>query len=124
MLHIFYTVLIGCLGVFNQTILMLSLKYDEAFKISLIKTTDLLFVFILQYFLLGIQTNINNLIGVLLIGSSTLIIFTFKYFNDNYTLSLANQPQLLPTDNQSNQIDLSQKKRKSSLIKKIIFIQF
>ena len=126
MLSIFYTCLIGCMGCFNQSILMLSLKYEEAFKISLIKTTDMLFVFVLQYFLLGIQTNTNNLIGVFLIGSSTLIIFTFKYFNDKYTLSLAKaSKQLSLAPPNTNSIDLNQNKlRKTSLVKKIIFIQF
>ena len=51
----------------------------------MIKTVDLFFIFILQYFLLNIETNMNNLIGVLLIALSTFIVFGFKYFNDLYT---------------------------------------
>jgi hypothetical protein len=112
------------MGCFNQAILMLSLKYEEAFKISLLKTSDMLFVFILQYFLLGIQTNANNLIGVFLIGSSTLIIFAFKYFDDKYALSLEKAKQLSLASSHNNSIDLNQNKSKTSLVKKIIFIKF
>lgn len=111
MLHIFYTVIISCFGVLNQTFLVLSLKYEDAFKISMIKTVDLFFIFILQYFLLNIETNMNNLIGVLLIALSTFIVFGFKYFNDLYTAE---------KNVQINQTG----KNKTNLFKRIIFIKF
>lgn len=64
----------------------------------------------MQYFLLGIDTNSNNIIGVCLIVLSTFIVFGFKYFNDLY---LAQQK------NNNNQ-----NRKEKSLFKKLIFIQF
>jgi drug/metabolite transporter (DMT)-like permease len=77
-------VLVGALsGILAQIMLNWSLKYEETFKISIILTTDIVFVFLLQYFLLDIKVDFYETLGAGLIVLGTLIIIGFKFFETN-----------------------------------------
>jgi hypothetical protein len=98
----------------NQIIFNLSLQYEDASKISIIKTTELFFIFLMQYFFLDIKTDYLNMIGAFLILTSTLIIILYKILDqieaEKRKFRLKNQQ-----DNQSKFI---------KLIKNILFFKF
>jgi drug/metabolite transporter (DMT)-like permease len=81
-LHLLYILFSGLLGSLGQIFTYLSLKYEDASKVAVIKTSNLFFIFVLQYFLLDIVTNFYSMIGAALIVSSTIIIFAFKFLDE------------------------------------------
>jgi len=72
-------------GVLSQIFMNISLKYDEASRISVVRTTDVFFTFILQIFVLGIIANFLSIIGALLILTGTFMVMLYgiadKKFN-------------------------------------------
>ena len=114
--HLFYVCIVGVIGSFNQIVFNLALKYEDAFKISLVKTADLFIVLIMQYFLLDININYLNLIGISLIVSSTLFILAYKHFDDLYWAR--NEDQI------DNKLKGNYQDSKENLLKKILFYKF
>ena len=86
--HLFYAILVGLIGSLNQIILNLSLQYEEASKISIIKTSDLFFVFLMQYLFLGIKSDCLNVIGALLIIFSSFLIMIYRLIDENNSRKL------------------------------------
>lgn len=82
-------------GLMSQVFMNLSLKYEEASKVSLLRTTDLLFVFLLQYFLLDIFSNYYSIIGSMMIFVATLLVMLFKFvdqrMNNSFVISNNNR---------------------------------
>ena len=113
-LHLFYSILVGMIASCNQIIFNLSLQYEDASKISIIKTTELFFIFLMQYFFLNIKTDYLNMIGAFLILTSTLIIILYKIFDQ-----IEDEKRKFRTKNQQD----SQSKI-IKLIKNILFFKF
>jgi drug/metabolite transporter (DMT)-like permease len=90
-------------GVLSQVLFNLALKYEEASKVSIIRSTDLFFIFILQvllfhfkcclfavqivtyilyfklkFFILDIYSNLFSLIGAVLIFTASVLIMVYK----------------------------------------------
>ena len=65
-------------GVLSQIFWIISLKYEEPSKISILKTADLLFTFLLQYYLLNIEANVYSICGACLIAAGTVMVMLFK----------------------------------------------
>ena len=61
-----------------QLIWIISNKYEDASKISMYRTTDLLFTFLFQYFFLGIESNELSILGSIFIASGVLVITLMK----------------------------------------------
>jgi drug/metabolite transporter (DMT)-like permease len=80
--HLLIVCLVALLGTLNQVILNLSLKYEDASKVAVIRTTDLFFSFLFQYLILNITSELLNIIGALLILSSTLLILVYKFLDE------------------------------------------
>jgi hypothetical protein len=98
----------------NQIIFNLSLQYEDASKISIIKTTELFFIFLMQYFFLNIKTDYLNMIGAFLILTSTLIIILYKIFDQIESEKIKFQTN---DKNQYQSIVIK-------LVKKILFFKF
>jgi drug/metabolite transporter (DMT)-like permease len=79
--HLMYSVLSGLVGTTYQMMFSLCLKYEDASKFSIIKTSDLFFIFILQYLLLGIKSNLFKIVGGVLIFLSGAGVLTIKIFD-------------------------------------------
>jgi drug/metabolite transporter (DMT)-like permease len=68
-------------GILSQVLMSLSLVYEDASKMTLFKSADLFFVFILQYIIVNIKTNMYSQIGAFLIFVGILTIMIFKIFD-------------------------------------------
>ena len=77
-LQLFYVIIGGIIGVMSQILLNFSLKYEDASKIAIIRTLDVLLTFFLQYLFLNISIDIFSLIGSCSILLGTFIILSFK----------------------------------------------
>ena len=76
--QIFYAAIAAVSGILQ--IIFQIVKYEEAQKVAIIVSTDLVFGFILQYFFLNITSDIYGIIGSLLIIGSTLLITFYKLY--------------------------------------------
>lgn len=62
----------------------MSIKFDDPSRISMYKTAELLLMFILQYYLLGIKPqNYFNIIGATLITVGMILIMGMKLYEKN-----------------------------------------
>ena len=86
-LQIFFSLMSGMSGVLSQIAKVTAYKYEDASKISIIRSTDLFFTYIFQYFFLNISTNVYSGIGALLIILGTLLILVYKMIETNLTKS-------------------------------------
>jgi drug/metabolite transporter (DMT)-like permease len=79
----------GLSGTCALIFLNLALKNEDATKIGMIKTSGVLFSFILQYFLLNIHIDYIGLIGAVCLVSSSISIMIFK-LNQNSLINSKN----------------------------------
>jgi len=79
MLQVFYSFFSAVVGLAAQICLSLALKYEEASKIAIIKTTDLIFTFIFQSYLVNIEKDYLSSIGAYLILLGAFLVFVFKF---------------------------------------------
>ncbi len=67
---------------FSQIIWIISLKLEDASKISMYRSTDLMLTFITQYFFLGIESDYLKILGAVLISAGIVLTMGFKLIND------------------------------------------
>jgi drug/metabolite transporter (DMT)-like permease len=79
--HLAYSILAAIFGTVYQMMFSLCLKYEDASKFTIIKTSDLFFIFVMQYFLLNIKSNMFKVIGGVLIFLSGAGILSVKIFD-------------------------------------------
>lgn len=82
--EIFYSFCGGLLSVIGLICLNKALKHEAAAKIVMLRTTGVLFSFMLQYFILDVNTDILGLIGAFLIIMGTVQIMIIKLNADSY----------------------------------------
>ena len=68
----------GVFGVLFQIFLNVALKYEEASKVSMIGSTNLLFTFLFQFLILSINVDLFSTVGALMIFFATLLIIFFQ----------------------------------------------
>ena len=73
-----FSLLSAICGTFSQIFMNISLNYEDASKVSLFRSTDVFFAFILQYFFLNIHSNMLSIIGALLILTGPVLILVYK----------------------------------------------
>lgn len=89
----------------GQVLLNIALRYEDATKIAITRTTDVLFSCILQYFLLDILIDAISALGALaiMVGSFSILLFKLletKYdrfcenYYENLVLSNTTEPML------------------------------
>lgn len=98
-------------GIFSNALMSISLEYEEASKMTLFKSSDLFFVFILQYLILGIKLNMYSKIGALLIFLGILTIMAFRILDKR-------------NDRLSSALLMNGMVMEQSLFKKILFFKF
>lgn len=81
-LHLFYTVCAAFVGVLGQVFLNLSLKYEDTSKLSLVKTVDVFFAFILQKIFLGIEEDWYTVAGAITIVGGAFLILLLKVIDN------------------------------------------
>lgn len=75
----------GCISVSYQILMNLAVQLEDASKVSILKSTDLLFIYLLQYYLLDIQSNFLNNLGAVFIFIGALSIMAFKIVDKKHT---------------------------------------
>jgi drug/metabolite transporter (DMT)-like permease len=81
--QILFSVLSALCGIASQICLNFALNYEDASKVSILKTNDLLFAFVLQFFVLNIKPNLLSSIGALLILTGSFSIIAYKIIENN-----------------------------------------
>lgn len=76
--QIFYSLMSASCGVVSQICINLSLKHEDASKVTIIRSTDIFFTYIFQFFFLNITTNLYSAIGACLIVFGTVLILLYK----------------------------------------------
>ena len=94
--NLFYAVLAGVITSVNQIVFNMSLELEDASKISIIKATEIFFIFVMQYTFLNIKTDLLNTIGAILILSSTFIIIIYKILDQRYSTDPKNSKSKKP----------------------------
>ena len=102
----------GLFGVFSQIAMNFALKYDDTTKVSMFRSTDLLFSFIFQYVLLNISVNLFSVLGACLIFFATIFLIIFQIL-EKY---LSSKDKVLATKNKDQS--------KNSFVKKFLFFKF
>lgn len=106
-------------GILSQVLMSLSLEYEDAGKMTLFKSADLFFVFILQYIIVNIKTNMYSQIGAFLIFIGILTIMIFKIFDkrNDKKKSMINQQN-------ANNLNKKITVLKQNFLTKLIFFKF
>ena len=72
----------GCLGgilaVLGHVLLNISLQYEDATKVSIVRTVDVVFSFIFQFIILNIKADWISILGALMILLSTFVVLFYK----------------------------------------------
>lgn len=81
--HIWYSIGAALSGSIAIYFINLSFNYEDASRIAIVKTIDVFFSFLLQYFILGIQYDLLGIIGASLILAGTFLIILFKLIENH-----------------------------------------
>ncbi|CAF0810789.1 unnamed protein product [Brachionus calyciflorus] len=121
-------ILSGLVGLFAQVCINLAVITEDVTKVSLVKSSDLFFSFILQYFLLDIHSNLYSVSGALLILASVTMVMIYKIIDQKFTEKhkeyFAIKQFNYSNKNNQGQRALSENIVKPSLFKKILFHKF
>lgn len=111
MLQVFYSFFSAVVGLSAQICLSLALKYEEASKIAIIKTTDLIFTFIFQSYLVNIEKDYLSSIGAYLILLGAFLVFVFKFIEKKFIhektdITSTNNNKSLLNENNTTEVSL------------------
>ena len=109
-----YACISALMGCGLQITINLSYKYDDASKISIYRTMDLIFTFLMQYFLLNIKSNEYSMIGSLLIILGNILVLGFKIMDSNESTTKLSECEK----------NSKTKTNKCTSVKRIVFIKF
>ena len=88
-----YSFLSGFFGVMAQLFLNFALAYEDASKIAIFKTTDLIFTFLFQFYLVGIKKDLYSSLGAFLILFGTFLILVYKFLDNKLSNNNVNNSQ-------------------------------
>lgn len=112
-IHILYGVIAAIIGVIGQVFLNLSMLYEDASKVAIVKSIDVFFTFALQYIVLNIPLEIYSIIGSMFILAGTFLVLLFKLLSDN---------------NYKNKMNFNEEKvnknRRKNVVKQCIYLRF
>jgi drug/metabolite transporter (DMT)-like permease len=82
LLHSIYVLCGAFIGVLTQIAINLAYKHEEASKVAIVRTIDVFFSFIIQYFMLNIVMDVFSIIGSVLIVSGTFLVLSMKLLDN------------------------------------------
>lgn len=88
------TFLSALFGVLSQVFWIMSLKFEDATKIAMYRTTDLLLAFVFQRLFLHIESNVFSILGAIFIAIGMLTVIGFKLIDKNEKSKLKRQRRL------------------------------
>ena len=83
-MDIFYSSISACISLSGQIFVNISLKYEEATKVAIVKTIDVFFSAVLQYFMLNITMDLFNIMGAVSILTGTGFVLVYKMMENKY----------------------------------------
>ncbi len=84
-MDIFFSIIAGILGSVALIFLNIALDCEDANRFAIVKTTDVFFSFLLQFFILGINVDYLGVIGALFILTSTFGISIVKSLDEKFS---------------------------------------
>lgn len=78
-----FTFISALAGVLSQVFWIISMKFEDATKIAMYRTTDLLFAFIFQRIFLHIESNLFSILGAIFIAIGMFTVIGFKFLDRN-----------------------------------------
>lgn len=93
--HLFFSFVSACIGLSSQICFNLSLRYEDASKVAIIKSSEIFFVFVLQYFLLNIHANMFKIVGGVLMFVSVGAILTYKMLEQRHAKQKSKRMKLV-----------------------------
>lgn len=84
MWQIGFSVISALCGVFSQVLLNFAFDHDDTSKATILRSTEIFFTFILQYFLLNINPNVFNLAGAVMIFLAAAFILSYQMADKKY----------------------------------------
>lgn len=118
-----FACLSALMGCAHQLSINLAYKYEDASKISIYRTCDLIFTFLMQYFFLNITSNLFSIIGSVLIVFGNLLVLGFKMIDSKPS---TDKEVTSPESDRFVNKPLDDESKSSFLnsLKRIVFIKF
>ena len=123
-IQLFYAILAASAGLASQVLWNLALKHEDASKVSVMRSLELVFVFFQQYIFLGITSNVFSIVGAMLIFLGALGIILYKILDKKYSIKASPTPSPNKDEKGLGEPTVSEpaeEHRKCNIFKKIIF---
>lgn len=91
LLQCLYAFIAASSSLITHVFFNIGLKYEDPAKFSIIRISDLFFIFILQMLILDIYSNYLSMIGAMLIFISTFLVIFYKIIDKKYNQDEKNQ---------------------------------
>jgi hypothetical protein len=89
-LETLFVFLSASLGLLSQIGWNLAIKYEDASKSTVVRSSNIVFVFLLQYLFLQIASDFWSIIGAVAIIFGVLFIIVFKVLDEKFSIEAAN----------------------------------
>ncbi len=93
-MDLFYSSLSSIISLMGQISLNIGLQYEDATKIAITKTIDVLFTAVFQFLILNISMDFLNIMGALSILLGASFVIMFKIVEKKYEIYKRENPQL------------------------------
>ena len=113
-----YGLLMATVATVATVLINLSLQYEEASKIAIMRPLDVFFTFLLQRVFLGITSNLASILGAILIVCGSLFCVGYKILDKKVTKDEENRKSMKVSDTGQ------QETNETSLLKRILFYKF
>lgn len=100
---VYLVLLTGLISVSSQILINLALQLEDASKIAILKSTDLLFTFFLQHLILDIHPNILSTFGASMIFVGASMVLIYKIIEKRHTKNLLSVSSRNPNTASSHQ---------------------
>ena len=123
-----FALLAGLLSALQQILMNIAIQLEDAGKVSLIKSTDLVFVFLLQLIILGIHPNLYSTTGAISIFVGVILIMIYKIVDNQHEkklklLSIVKNSKRSMEQNET-ETSVTCLKRSRSVVSGIFFYKF
>ena len=80
-----YALAASVIGLLAQISVNMAIKYEDTSKIAIIRSSDVLFTFLLQHFIIGLDSNMFSVIGAVLVVMGSVCVILYQIVDRRYT---------------------------------------
>lgn len=124
LIQIGITVLAAISGLTGQACMNFAFLHEDVTKVSLVRSTDVLFTFLFQYIVLNIHSNLFSVLGAMLILVSVVMIMIYKIMDQRYIKKHRDYIELKKLKAKGHKIETHDKIVRPNIVKKILFFKF